>query len=442
MMRQNRLTTAVSLVFGLTLGLPAVVSAQPHVHAAMAGSRPQCEARPKNRRCGADEYLIDRLALEGLAVAMEALDSIATVDPEVRRLGHNYAHAIGLAAFTTAEEVGKIFGDCTPAFQSGCYHGVIQSYFSEHSRENGEALDPALVQALCEEQRSHTSQQWLLFQCVHGLGHGLMMTVDNHLPTALGGCDLLTDAWEREVCYGAVFMENIVSSTAPHHAVGRPETTHDAEGGSAAHDHGDHSPPTSATMREEFPPLDPERPLYPCTALEDRYTHACYQMQTSAVLHFNGRDIKDAARVCRTAPELFISTCFQSLGRDISALTVQDHRRALRLCAEVPSDFEPFCHLGYAKNVVDQTSDPADGVAFCRLLTAPASKRACYVGIGEQLWVLHTERVARLAICESVEPGYVAACRYGAAVGEAPESLETSESPEGSPRRAASADRE
>lgn len=372
------------------------------------------------RRCSAEDLLLDRLAHDGLPAAIQALDSIAAVDSEVRRLGHNYSHALGLAAYTTPEEVAEVFSQCTAIFQSGCYHGVIQSYFEEYSRVHGDHLDAGMVNALCADQRADSTQQWILFQCVHGLGHGLMMVYDNHLPTSLEGCDLLWSAWEREVCYGAVFMENVVLATTPHHAFGRPE---DAEGG--GHDHGGgavgageehagHDMAPTTVARSDFPGLDRARPLYPCDALPDRYAHACYQMQTSAILHFNGRNIADAGRVCLTAPDPHRATCIQSLGRDVSALTVQDHPRALRMCATVPAGYEQFCHLGYAKNLVDQTSNPQDGFAFCGLLTDPASKRACYTGIGEQLWVLYTDTDRRAQVCGSIDPDYVSACLSGA----------------------------
>src|SRR5690606_18504009 len=109
--------------------------------------------------------------------------------------------------------------------------------------------------------------------------------------------------------------------------------------------------PAVMPAREPFPPLKRDDPLYPCNVLDDRYLVSCYQMQTSAVLHFNGSDVAGAARVCANADPRFRTTCFQSLGRDVSSITLQDHPRAIRLCATSPAEFEPWCHLGYAKNL-------------------------------------------------------------------------------------------
>ncbi|MEX2582302.1 MAG: hypothetical protein WD766_03465, partial [Gemmatimonadota bacterium] len=262
----------------------------------------RCEngARPGSRSCSAEDYLLETLHRDGVEEAMEALDSLVASDADARRDAHSYSHAIGIAAYTGDEEVGQVFARCTPAHQSGCYHGVVQSYFAAQLELRGGELDEELVNALCREHRENPEARWLLFQCAHGMGHGLVMLADRHLPASLESCDLVGDEWEREACYGGVFMENIVHETVPHHSVGRPQTQQhaehverDAPPGAVDHVH-DHAPSTAPTSRDEFPGLRADDPLYPCSALPDRYLPACYQMQTSAILHFNGYDIPAA----------------------------------------------------------------------------------------------------------------------------------------------------
>lgn len=387
-----------------------------HVEAPAANTVRQCDTIDRRGRggCTVEEFLLSRLDRFGVRDAMAALDSLAQEDQEIRRDAHAYAHAIGLAAFTTPEEVGEVFATCTPAYQSGCYHGVIQSYFVDHAAAHGDHLDEATVDGLCEAQRGDQDDQWLLFQCAHGMGHGLLMLSGHHLPSALELCDLVSDPWERESCYGGAFMENIVHVTMPHHGTGRPPAAP-----TSSQEHGDHAAMAQTVAeRSDFPPLKKEDPFYPCTVLEDRYLPACYQMQTSAVLYFNGQNLEATARLCGTVPEAVRPTCFQSLGRDISSITLQDHQRAMRLCAIAPDDYEPWCHIGYAKNLVDVTADADDGFEYCRLLPAGESKRTCYVAIGEQIWVLTDSNERRIEMCRSAEDGFVAACRIGAGVAE------------------------
>lgn len=381
-----------------------------------------CRGSDRSRQMECHESSVLRvLEEEGVAEAMAVTERMGDLDQEVERQGHVYAHAIGLAAYSTPEEVGEVFASCTPSYQSGCYHGVIQSYFVDVAQGDAAAVDEQAINALCADQRSDTGDQWLLFQCAHGVGHGVTLINDHHLPSSLGACDLITSEWERDACYGGVFMENIVQATAPHHSMGRPRVDDQAAGPHAGH----HPPATEEAThhgghpetgdREEFPPLVPDDPLYPCTALPDRYLVSCYHMQTSAVLFFNGGDLAGAAEACDTAPERYRSACFRSLGRDVSAITVQDHDSALELCART-GDRRYDCHWGYVKNVVDVTARAEDGFDFCALVPDDEGKRRCYEAVGEQVWVLAGDEPGREAMCAPAEPAYVQACRRGAAL--------------------------
>jgi len=84
------------------------------------------------------------------------------------------------------------------------------------------------------------------------MGHGLTMLYAHDLPRALTDCDMLSDGWDRESCYGGAFMESVINATAPHH----PATM------LAAHSH-HHMAATT------FKALDPADPLYPCSIMAD-----------------------------------------------------------------------------------------------------------------------------------------------------------------------------
>lgn len=423
--------------------------------------------------------LLRLLEREGVTAAMFALEELGERDASVRREGHMYAHHIGLAASPSPDSVDETFRQCRPSFQSGCYHGVIQAYFADLTSAGAE-IDAEVVNGLCADYRENEADRWLLFQCVHGLGHGLTMLHDYHLPTALEGCDLLASDWDRQSCYGGVFMESIVNATTPHHAVGRPhvspvagahadgqaEPVGEAEhaeqagqveraeraghgahaehvaqtehaghaghanqaenaahaehaaaghqpGGMEAHQHHGGGAVQTAS-REPFPPLDPDQPLYPCTVLEERYLIACYQMQTSAILYFNGGDIAATARACDQAPERYRGQCYLSLGRDISGITVQDHDRARRACSVGDPEYAVWCHIGYVKNLVDLTADPLDALEYCRGAEGDRLKQACYHAVGEEIWVLTSDRQQGEDWCALAEQGHVDNCRRGA----------------------------
>ena len=421
----------------------------------------EVKAAALQERCGGSrgqmecysEALLSVLQQEGVSQAMETLERLGERDEAVRRDGHMYAHAIGLAASPSPDQVGETFRDCRPSFQSGCYHGVIQSYFASLVGTGGQ-VDAAAVNGLCADYRESAADRWLLFQCVHGMGHGLTMLHAYHLPSALEGCDLLAEDWDREGCYGGVFMENIVNATTPHHTIGRPN----AEAGSgevaahaghhapaaadphaahaagavepapaagpeghaahaaAGHDaHAEHHAPMAAgAAREPFASLDRSDPLYPCSALQDRYLNACYMMQTSAILFHNGGDLEATAAACDRVPERHRGACYISLGRDVSALTMQDHAKARAACSIGDSAYNVWCHIGYVKNLVDLTADPEDALTYCRGVESQELKQACYHAVGEEIWVLTSSRARGEQWCSMAENGHQEHCRRGA----------------------------
>jgi hypothetical protein len=340
-----------------------------------------------------DQFLVPLVASHGVRVAMGTLNMLGARDAQLRADGHVYAHAIGIAAGKAGgTNVGTVFASCTEIFQSGCYHGVIQAYF-----ENVRAVDTGAVNGLCRAYTATGADQWLRFQCVHGMGHGLTMFYAHHLPQALLGCDLLRDGWDRESCYGGAFMENIVNATAPHHA------SHEL------HMHGsDHH------AAQPFKALDSTDLQYPCSIMDQRYLVACYNMQTSVMLHFTQGNMRAAATACLDAPPAMRPVCYQSLGRDISAYSRQDHHEAIRMCAFAKAEYQPWCHFGVVKNFIDLTARVEDGVSYCRSVTGGANRLKCYEAVGEQVGTLRNGREDREAGCAGVATPYRDACRYGA----------------------------
>lgn len=384
------------------------------------------------RSCYESAFL-DVLRNSGARSALQAIGEAASLDADLQREAHIHAHAVGIASFTSPEEVGQVFARCTAEFQSGCYHGVIQAYFLDAARA-GAPLDSARLNALCRDYRGEggaEADHWLGFQCAHGIGHGLVMTSEQNLPRALEGCDLLASGWEREACYGGAFMENIVAATDPHHGPAA-HAAHEAPGAAApaGHSHGEHSPdehaghamgPSGADHAQHaaaFPPLDPADPHHPCSAVGERYQSACYLMQTSVVLQHTNGDFSAARSLCDTAPEFVRKVCYMSFGRDAASYGDQQTERIIALCRVASEPFRPWCHAGAAKNLIDRTADPTDGVRYCAAVAAAEGRERCFQAVGEQLYELERSPERRAELCRALPAGDVAACLRGADVAE------------------------
>ncbi len=342
---------------------------------------------------------------------MTLLEQIDSTDQIVRDNSHMLAHSVGLAAFTTPAELAKTFSQCSPNFQSGCYHGLIQAYFLDWQRKSGgRAIGADEINGVCKDFHAQAGV-WLLFQCVHGLGHGLELIYDHDLPRSLAGCDLVSDGWERSGCYGGAFMENIISVTNPHQMAENIAGTGGMDMSGMDMSHMDHS----GMGGTHFKAYDPADKLYPCSALATRYLNDCYSMQTSLMLFESGGDFKSAAATCERAPAPYLAICFGSLGRDANGYAGSDGSRARGYCINAPARFRTWCHVGVAKNLVDITSHPADGFKYCEMLGDDlVSRTTCYVAIGEEIRLLSTAPEPRREMCAQAPAPFDQACLYGA----------------------------
>jgi hypothetical protein len=364
-------------------------------------SHKRCRSLSGDQKVDCYSKILDSLAALGqVRVAMGTLARLGSLDVDVKRDGHVFAHGIGITAGKRGGDVAKTFAMCDESNQSGCYHGVIQAYFN-----SAKTIGPKEINDLCSAFRGPSSDRWLLFQCVHGAGHGLTMIYDHNLPKALAGCDHLIDAWDRRSCYGGAFMENIVNVTNPHHPA------HDL-----AMQHDSHMSGMNHGVEPKFKPMDPADPLYPCSIMAEQYLESCYEMQTSVMLYLNHGDIGAAAKTCDGAPGRMRYVCYQSLGRDISSYSLQDHAKGIEMCSLGTRKYQPWCYVGLVKNFIDLNARANDGLSFCRKLSGEANKLKCYEAVGEEIGTLRNDSEGRRALCAPAEPDYLDACLFGARV--------------------------
>ncbi|HEU4886096.1 MAG TPA: hypothetical protein VFT45_27910 [Longimicrobium sp.] len=396
--------------------------------------RRECGSRFRNKQACVERTLVALIDQTGIGRTMEVLDSLVIVDGDVRANAHALAHGLGIAAYRTPETMAATFAACPPTQMSGCYHGVVQGYFLSLARQ-GRLPGTAELDVMCEPHRGTT---FLFFQCAHGMGHGLMAVHDNHVPMSLDACDLATDNFIRTSCYGGVFMENVVRVTHPHHTAeghagtqahdghdAQPADPHAAHGAASAAGHDEHAghaagQQAQAMQHAPWQPLNRNDPLYPCNAVAPKYQDACYMMQTSAILYFNGSDVAATGRACESAPAAMVSVCFGSLGRDITALAAQNHARSLELCGRTAGQAggrgQLWCTLGVVQNLVNVAANPDEGLRFCRIVTGGDAKSQCYRAVGEMISTLVNGPAQRSQSCQAAEPEYVAICRTGAGV--------------------------
>jgi hypothetical protein len=367
-----------------------------------------CAGKPETLRWGCYREVLDqRLSQAGVEAASNMLRDLTHADPSVDRDVHMYAHGIGIDAFRMHPDIDATFSHCTPEFSSGCYHGVLQAYFDMKG-----TADPKVVEGACSPYELAPEKRWLLFQCLHGMGHGLNMALDHDLPKALVACDLLQERWHRESCYGGVFMENITHVTMPEH----PATM------LAAHDHSKPSGVASmtgmhmgnGTTPETFKAIDPKDPQYPCSIVADRYVQECYRIQTALMLYLNHQSLPKTAHDCDQAPSAARPWCYESLGRDISAISDYQTVAAVRMCTVGTLSLRKYCYAGTAESFVDNQAKADAGFGICNAVPTVGDKPTCYERVGELVLSLAATPQDREAMCSLPSPSATKSCREGA----------------------------
>ena len=377
----------------------------------------------------------------GTRFAMGTLNRLSVMDRDVELGGHDYTHLIGITAFKESRDVRGAFKSCTEILQSGCYHGVIQTYLLSVPR-----VGPDEVRAVCQEYANPAANQWLRFQCVHGMGHGLTMYHGHDLRLALEGCDLLETGWDRQSCYGGAFMENIIHVQDPGMAHMVMGDAADTSGGSmdmagldhgattmdghpqdttlmAGHDHG--AMQMSGAMHHaaaaKFAPIDSTDPFYPCSRLGERYQADCWRMQPAVILFLRNNDFRRTFQACDSAPARWRQDCYAGTGTDVSGQTARNHQESIRLCSTGSPRYQPWCYEGVVKNFIDVTADYRDGLAFCKVIPGQRNQLHCYQSVGEEIAVLRNGLAARAPLCNEIQdPSFRDACLFGAQVNATP----------------------
>ncbi len=222
----------------------------------------------------------------GVEAAFAKLKDEYEKDDFVKLNCHQITHVIGYAAAELYGDLPSTYARGDPFCSSGYYHGAIQTLVVK----TGAGRIAEEADALCTDLGEHRKYSAYHRNCAHGLGHGFMSIHDNELFDSLRACEALTDSWEKGHCYGGVFMQNIMAEDDPSHP--------------------------SKYLRED-------RPLYPCTDVEDRHKNPCYLRQTAYALKTRGDDFAKVFDLCESIEADHRPACYQGLGRNAAIRSIR-----------------------------------------------------------------------------------------------------------------------
>ena len=303
---------------------------------------------------------------QGPKVALDRFTSAIQTNPAVESGCHPIAHTIGAAGLLHYDgDVGRAFADGTAACGSGYYHGLL-----EWKLAGVPELSVANVAGTVCSDAAIRASNFVYYQCVHGLGHGLMLYTRYDLPDALDLCHELNTSFDRVSCTGGVFMENQQSSYGER----------------------------SRWLKED-------NLLYPCDSdlvVEEDKLY-CYLLVTSYILPKVGWDWTRASDWCRKSDADYVRICFQSLGRDASGSSRQDPSAILGKCRHARPDGEGECLFGAARDILNNDSTDLRGRELCE--SVPAEHRSyCFYGLGSILGSVYGTDADREEACTRFAP--------------------------------------
>ncbi|MGZ8697330.1 MAG: c-type cytochrome [Gaiellaceae bacterium] len=313
---------------------------------------------------------------EGPKPALELFEEKQRSDKAVEADCHRIAHTIGSASLQHHKgRVAQALTEGRATCWSGYYHGVVEHAFF------GTAKDelPAKSRSICVGDDIRRTS-YIAYQCVHGLGHGLMIHTGYDLTESLRVCDLLTTDWDRTSCHAGVFMENVSSSYGI----------------------------KSRWLRDDDL-------IYPCNEVATRHKYYCYLLVTSRILPAVGGSLERTAEVCRQSEAGWVEECFESFGRDASGIAKQNGDEILPLCRLAGAN-ESDCIYGAARDIANNDADGKRAARFCDKVRASA-RAHCFEGVGTILGGLHTYADERRAACAALTTRYLADCARGAGLG-------------------------
>lgn len=294
-------------------------------------------------RCASDEdcqikQLHALVQAQSPAVALFALDDMAARNKEVEQNTHVLAHEIGYATYDKFKTLPERLSACRDNAASGCFHGVMMKTIGAEGVPSRQVVATA-----CDEVKK---TQTLYFQCLHGLGHGVMM---GHILTAKGtpgidairgslaDCDATATSYEQQSCYAGAFMEYLVAASYQifHYPV-----------------------------QPKYKPSDLH---WPCDAIQTKYVQACYQFQGRYILDAKKWDFPAAFKECDRAPDAGKYECASNIGRDILGTPDRAHfAYVIEHCDQTVNDFQRgACITGAARYIMNYNADVGMALDFC-----------------------------------------------------------------------------
>ena len=322
-----------------------------------------------------------QVALDSLDYYKQSYPAKATGD------SHEWAHVVGRQTAATYGTNGPAFLKCPTSFNYGCQHGFFEKAL-------GQANSPreAIAQICGQLETDPKYSPKFKFYCYHGVGHGVMQSLEYDLKGALAICDSLDGGMAQDGCWQGVFTENI-----------NGEMKGEAQAGVFLADD----------------------PLAPCDKVSEKYQHECYINHSAHLMKVFQNNVKGAARACLMAGASQTSTCLEAIGLMVTNDTWAPNlkpagggsieARGWQLCKEFPEGHIVSCVMGGVDHILQMDAlNISRAGRFCELTDA-AYQSDCFRRLGAAVRAQTVDSNGAVKVCSSLHGSSKAACQQGAA---------------------------
>lgn len=280
-------------------------------------------------------------------VALSDARAKAETNTFIKQNCHEIAHLIGRTAGKKYPDISEAYSLGDDFCASGYYHGVMQALVDTVGKDKIIGRISTICAPLAQKKQYGLPH----YNCVHGLGHGLMSVEGNQLFNALHNCDGLNDDWEQNSCYSGVFMENIMSEF-------------------------------EANSYSAY--LKKDDPLYPCTAVDDKYKKMCYYLQTDHALIVEKADFSKVFQLCASlGNEDYTNMCYRSLGRNSSSYASYDISRTIENCSHGATlEAQKSCFIAAATDYAWHFQDDKKALQLCSAVGDTNISTGCTQAVG------------------------------------------------------------
>jgi hypothetical protein len=272
---------------------------------------------------------------------------------------HHFVHHVGHHTAMAFGSNIQAFDLCPVDFDYGCMHGFFQ-----YALSTGGMTEVAAVNICKQVAKEPSVLPKTIYECYHGLGHGIMMHDDHDLMKSLNFCDSLKLPSGQDGCWQGVFMENVDVAEAGQWQKGM---------------------------------FSEQDPLAPCDKMAAKYQHECYINHSGWLMRFYGNDVAKGSRACLNADPAEVNTCLQTLGLAATnpawqhnllqdAYTTNFAENGWMICKKFPQYFVDVCVLAAVDNIMNSTTLGAPIIykaqSFCQVVD-PVYRSMCFKQIGK-----------------------------------------------------------